>query len=159
MAGISTIAFFSNIKTSLSEWHHRLGHPAFPILKQIVSGNKLGLSSSLSSNFSCNACLCNKSHKLSFFQSTIVSSQPLETIFSDVWTYPIISTNGFKYYVIFVDHFTRYIWFYPLKQKSEVKDIFIRFKALVEKHFDKPIKTLYFDNGGEYRSCPFSFHK
>jgi hypothetical protein len=52
--------------------------------------------------------------------------------------------------VIFVDHFTRYIWLYPLKQKSEVKTIFIKFKAIVEKHFDKTIKTLYSNNDGEY---------
>lgn len=52
--------------------------------------------------------------------------------------------------MIFIDHFTKYIWFYPLKQKSEVKDIFIRFKTIVEKHFDKKIKTFYSDNGGEY---------
>ena len=141
---------FSSIKTSLSEWHQRLGHPAINILKQIVPKNKLEFSSSLSSNFSCNACLSNKSHKLSFSQSTVLSSQPLETIYSDVWTSPLISHNVFKYYVIFVDHFTRYIWFYPLKQKSDVKDIFIRFKAIVEKYFDKTIKTLYSDNDGEY---------
>ena len=141
---------FSGIKTTLSEWHQRLGHPAYHILKQIFSKNKLDFSSSLSKLFSCNDCLSNKSHKLSFSQSTIVSSQPLETIFSDVWTSPILSTNGFKYYVIFVDHFTRYIWFYPLKKKSEVKETFIRFKSIVEKYFDKTIKTLYSDNGGEY---------
>ena len=87
-----------------------------------------------------------------FPTSTLVSSQPLETIFSDVWTSPIISHDGFKYYVIFIDHFTKYIWFYSLKQKSEVKDVFIRFKAIVKKHFDKKLKTLYSDNGDEYKS-------
>lgn len=61
----SPLLAFSSTKASSSEWH------------------KLGLSSSLSSDFSCNACLCNKSHKLSFSTSTLVSSQPLETIFSD----------------------------------------------------------------------------
>ena len=146
----SPLLAFSSIKTSSFEWHHRIGHPAFPILKHIVSNNKLHLSSSLSSDFSCNACLCNKSHKLSFSTSTLVSFQPLEIIFSHVWTSPIISHDDFKYYVIFIDHFTKYIWFYPLKQKSEVKDVFIRFKAIVEKYFDKNIKTLYSDNGGEY---------
>ena len=146
----SPLLAFSSIKTSLSEWHQRLGHPAINILKQIVSKNKLEFSSSFSSNFSCNACLSNKSHKLSFSQSTVMSSQPLETIYSDVWTSPLISHDGFKYYVIFVDHFTKYIWFYPIKQKSDVKDIFMRFKAIVEKHFDKTIKTLYSNNGGEY---------
>ncbi|RVW51530.1 Retrovirus-related Pol polyprotein from transposon RE2 [Vitis vinifera] len=42
---------FSSLKTTLSEWHQRLGHPAFKILKQIVSKNKLDFSSSLSNNF------------------------------------------------------------------------------------------------------------
>ncbi|BBH07832.1 transposable element gene [Prunus dulcis] len=148
----SPLIAFSATKTTSSDWHHRLGHPAFPILKHIVSSNSLGVSSSLSSDFSCNACLCNKSHKLPFSNSTIVSTQPLEIIFSDVWTSPIYSHNGFKYYVIFIDHFTKYIWFYPLKNKSDVKEVFIRFKAIVEKHFHSAIKTLYSDNGGEYIS-------
>lgn len=52
--------------------------------------------------------------------------------------------------MIFVYHFTRYIWFYLLKQKSEVKTILIKFKAIVEKHFDKTIKTFYSNNDGEY---------
>ncbi|RVX16414.1 Retrovirus-related Pol polyprotein from transposon RE2 [Vitis vinifera] len=42
---------FSSLKTTLSEWHQRLGHPAFKILKQIVSENKLDFSSSLSNTF------------------------------------------------------------------------------------------------------------
>jgi histone deacetylase 1/2 len=143
---------FSTIKPTSFDWHHRLGHPAFSILRHIVSSNHLGLSSSLSSNYSCNACLCNKSHRLPFSNSTIVSTKPLEIIFSDVWTSPIFSHNGFKYYVIFIDHFTKYIWFYPLKNKSDVKEVFIRFRAIVEKHFNSTIKTLYSDNGGEYIS-------
>jgi len=61
-----------------------------------------------------------------------------------------MSYDGFKYYVIFVDHFTKYIWLYPLKQKSHVNDIFVRFKAITEKHFNQNIHTLYYDNNGEY---------
>ena len=99
----------------------------------------------------CNACLSNKSHKLSFLKSTISSSHLLEIIYTDVWTSPVVSVNGYKYYVIFVDHNTKYIWFYPLKNKSDhVKEVFIRYKAIVEKRFEKPIKTLYSENGGEF---------
>ena len=47
--------------------------------------------------------------------STLFTTQ---NFFFDVWTSLVISYNDFKYYVIFVDHFTKYIWFYPLKQKS-----------------------------------------
>ena len=162
----SPLLAFSSVKTTSSQWHHRLGHPASPILQHILSHYQINSSTSLSSDFLCNACHCNKSHKLSFSNSFIVSSRPLQIIFSDVLTSPVLSNQGFKYYVIFVDHFTKYIWFYPLKHKSEVKDVFIRFKAIVEKHFTLKICTLYSDNGGEYlevdkkclgSSCPKNF--
>ena len=94
----------------------------------------------------------NKSHKLPFSNSSLVSHSPLEIIFSNVWTSPIYSVDGFKYYVIFVDHFSKYIWFYPLKQKSNVCDIFVRFKGLVENYFKAKIVTLYSDQGGEYQA-------
>ncbi|RVW26307.1 Retrovirus-related Pol polyprotein from transposon RE1 [Vitis vinifera] len=67
-------------------------------------------------------------------------------------TKDVYSTDNFKYYVIFVDHFTKYIWLYPLKRKSDTHDVFVRFKALVEKFFNRPIITLYSDNGGEYQA-------
>lgn len=31
-----------------------------------------------------------------------------------------------------------------------MKEIFIKFKAIVEKHFDHTIKILYSDNGGDF---------
>lgn len=39
---------------------------------------------------------------------------------------------------------------YPLKQKSQVKEVFVAFKALVENRFQSRIRTLYSDNGGEF---------
>ncbi|XP_010544446.1 PREDICTED: uncharacterized protein LOC104817067 [Tarenaya hassleriana] len=69
--------------------------------------------------------------------------------FADSSSY-FISVDGFKYYVIFVDHFTRYSWLYPLKRKSDVHDTFIRFKALVENKFSSKISMFYSDNGGEF---------
>ena len=33
----SLILAFSHVKTTSSNWHHRLGHPVFPILKHIMS--------------------------------------------------------------------------------------------------------------------------
>jgi len=78
------------------------------------------------------------------------SHKSLEIIFSDVWTSPLLSVDCFKYYVIFVDHFTKYIWFYLLKKKYDVKNTFIRFKAIVENYFKEKIVTLYSENEGEY---------
>ncbi|RVW94165.1 Retrovirus-related Pol polyprotein from transposon RE1 [Vitis vinifera] len=143
---------FSSVKTTLSEWHHRLGHPSLSIFKNIMSSFHLDVSRPSNFNFNCNSCQCNKSHKLPFSTSTLSTSSPLEVIFTDIWTSPVYSTDNFKYYVIFVDHFTKYIWLYPLKRKSDTHDVFVRFKALVEKFFNRPIITLYSDNGGEYQA-------
>lgn len=49
-----------------------------------------------------------------------------------------------------MDHFTRYTWLYPLKNKFDVARIFPIFRALVENRFKTRLTTLYSDNGGEY---------
>eukprot|EP00253_Pinus_taeda_P020721 PITA_20721 len=61
------------------------------------------------------------------------------------------------YYVSFIDDFSRNIWIYFLKKKSEVFDKFKEFKALVENQTDKKIKVLRIDNGGE--SCSKEFEE
>jgi len=82
--GSSPILAFSLVKTKSSNWHHRLGHPTFPILKHVISNNQLAFSSPLTKDFSCNACLSNKSHTLPFSISSLNSTQPFQIIFSDV---------------------------------------------------------------------------
>ena len=144
------IVVFSGVKATPFDYHHCLGHPSKPILRHLVSNYKLHHTSALSSSFYCKDCYCNKSHKLPFTQSTFVSSSPLKIIFYDVLTSPIPLTDNFKYYVIFVDHFTHCIWLNPLKCKSDVSLVFPRFKTLVENIFKRKIITLYSDNGGEY---------
>ena len=58
--------------------------------------------------------------------------------------------DGSRCYLMFVDHYTKYIWFYPMVTKSGVSKIFPHFKRFVETRFQKSIKTLYSDNGGEF---------
>ena len=74
----------------------------------------------------------------------------LISFFFNVWTSPISSSDGFNSYVIFVDHYTKYIWFYPLRQKSNVHSTFIAFKKIVENYFTTTIKALYTYNGGKF---------
>ena len=145
----ASYAAYPDTKATLDQWHHRLGHPSPATLKTIVSQFSLPCFSS-SITTPCNDCLLNKIHKLPFQTSSIRSSKPLQYIFSDVCQSPVLSSQNFKYYLIFVDHYTRYTWLYPLQTKSQVKDIFILFKPLVENRFDTKIKHLYSDKGGEY---------
>lgn len=140
----------NNLKTTISDWHSRLGHPSYPILKTILSQFSLPYFSSMSQSLSCSDCSINKTHKLSFSESSISSTRPLQYLFSDVWTSPILSIDNYKYYLIIVDHYSRYIWLYPLKLKSQVKETFIRFTTLAENKFQVKVGTLFSDNGGEF---------
>lgn len=73
----SSLGDFSVSKSSLSHWHHRLGHPAFPILKTITSSFLSSTLCNALESTPCNSCLLNKSHKLPFSTTTISSTHPL----------------------------------------------------------------------------------
>ncbi|CAH9079866.1 unnamed protein product [Cuscuta europaea] len=75
---------------------------------------------------------------------------PLQLIHSDVWRSPILSNLGFKYYVCFIDDFSRYTWLYPMRTKAEVFHHFKSFKSLVENLFNTQIKIFQSDGGGEF---------
>ena len=123
----------------------------------------------------CNACQQEKLHKFHFSTSEIRTKQPLELIHTDLWgPASVMSMNGYKYYVSFVDDYTRYNWIFPLVLKSDALKTFKTFKRLVEKQFNMPIKTLQSVMGREFRifhtflqqegiqsrfSCPHSYHQ
>lgn len=57
----------------------------------------------------CQACVVNKIHILPFLISSFHATSPLNLICSDVWDLAlIIYTDGFRYYVVFFDHFSKY---------------------------------------------------
>ena len=139
---------FATFNPTLKLWHHRLGQPAPLTLLHALKSNNIVYYGSLTK---CLPCLSNKSHKLPFSTSSISSSYPLEILYSDLWgSTPVNLIDGFRYYVIFMDHFSKYVWLYPLKLKSDVSIIFPIFKNLVERQFNSQIKTLYSNNGEEY---------
>jgi histone deacetylase 1/2 len=63
----------------------------------------------------------------------------------------MLSTDGYWYFVIFVDAYTTYIWFFPLAAKSDVFKIFFHFRTLVERQLTTKIKYVQTYWGGEYR--------
>jgi histone deacetylase 1/2 len=75
----------------------------------------------------------------------------LELIFSDVWgPTPLFSSDGYRYFVIFVDVYTKYVCYYPLIAKSDVYFVFHQFQTLVEHQFSLKIKSVQTDWGGEH---------
>ena len=135
----------------LSIWHNRMNHPHQVVLHQVLLHLKIHTSPASTISF-CEACQHGKLRQSSFPVAPQRTSHPFELIHSDVWgPAPFASTNGYKYYVSFVDDYTRYVWVYPLWSKSKVANIVQQFISLVERKFTTKVHCIQSDQGGEYR--------
>ncbi|XP_072060552.1 uncharacterized protein [Arachis hypogaea] len=77
----------------------------------------------------------------------------LEIVHLDLCSVEVPSNGGSRYFITFIDDFSRYTWVYFLKQKSKACDVFKTFKAFVEKQSGCKIKILRKDRGTEYLAC------
>ena len=129
-------------KISFDRWHSRLGHPAAPIVEKVISQFNLPVLANSNKHSVCDACQQAKSRQLPFPHSSTVSQHPLEIIYSDVWGHAPKSVDGHKYYVSFIDAYSKFTWIYLLKFKSEVFTKFREFQSLVERLFNRKIITM-----------------
>ena len=84
------------------------------------------------------------------------ASAPIELVHSDVWgPSPVLSLTGFKYFVTFVDDFSRVTWIYLMKSRYKLFSHFSSFCAEIQTQFHVSMQTLRSDNAKEYLSKPF----
>nr|GEY10698.1 retrovirus-related Pol polyprotein from transposon TNT 1-94 [Tanacetum cinerariifolium] len=103
----------------------------------------------------CEYCVISKQHHLKFKTSNSRSVSVLELVHSDVWQAPVQSLGRAKYFVSFIDDYSRRCWVYPIKKKSDVFEVFKVYKARVELDSGTKIKCLRTDNEGEYTGDEF----
>ncbi|KAG7584280.1 Reverse transcriptase RNA-dependent DNA polymerase [Arabidopsis suecica] len=145
------LAFYSSRQQITSDviWHKRLGHPHHQLMQHLSSISAISFNKATKSM--CEACQLGKTCKLPFSRSEFQASRPLERIHSDVWgPAPVTSVQGFRFYVVFIDNYSRFCWLYPLKLKSDVSEVFKSFQSLVENQFNQRIKIFQSDGGGEF---------
>ena len=135
-------------------WHARLGHPSLSRLQLLASQGHLG--SVQFSKFDCTSCHFGKQTKLPFNKSDSFSSAPFDLIHSDIWgPAPVPTEGGSKYFVIFVDDFSRYTWIYLLHHRSELVSIYQTFHKMIETQFNRTVKVFRSDNAQEYNDKSF----
>ena len=144
---INNISVLNNHSSSL--WHRRLGHISIERLKRLV---KDGVIQTLDfTDFdTCLGCIkgkqTNKSNK-----GAKRSDTKLKIIHTDICgPFTTQCLNGQRYFITFIDDFTRYMYLYLLNDKSEALDAFKVYKAEVEKQSGLSIKIVRSDRGGEY---------
>ena len=139
-------------------WHLRFGHLNFGGLEMLSKKEMVrGLPRINHPDQLCEGCLLGKQFRKGFpKQSESRAKKPLELIHTDVCG-PIkpSSLGNSNYFLLFIDDFSRKTWVYFLKQKSEVFEVFKKFKTAVEKESGYQIKAMRSDRGGEFTSKEF----
>ncbi|CAN1836113.1 Retrovirus-related Pol polyprotein from transposon RE2, partial [Linum perenne] len=136
---------------SLPVWHQRLGHAHLENVKCVLRRYQISFPNKRIPSV-CSGCCLGKMHKLPFHVSNYKADGPLGLICSDVWgPTPVFSVTNQRYCVLFYDHFSKYVWLYFARYRSDLLSIFIQFRSLVEKFFGRPIKSFRADWGGEYQ--------
>ena len=103
-------------------------------------------------------CQFGKQTALPFNNNVYHALSPFDLIHSDVWgPSPITTQGGSRYFVIFVDDFSRYTWIYLFKNCYELSQIYRDFTKMIETRFSKPIKVFRSDNSQEYKAHEFTF--
>ncbi|GJT41412.1 gag-pol polyprotein [Tanacetum coccineum] len=99
-------------------WHQKLGHMSEQGMKILVERKLLpGLTKVSLPSYE--HCVISKQHRLKFKTSNSKSVYVLELVHSDVWQAPVLSLGGAKYFVSFIDDYSRRCWVYPIKKKSD----------------------------------------
>jgi hypothetical protein len=99
-----------------STWHHHLGHPDLDALSSLSRSSFISYTST--THDFCHACQLGKHTRLPFSNSSSRAEKAFN-LHLDLWTSPVISVSGSKYYLVILDDFTHYLWTFPLKQKSD----------------------------------------
>ena len=146
--GLQALFALSASSSSLHDsllWHCRLGHPSFIKLKETLPWLTL-------SEFHCESCELGKHHRSSYPSRTgPPTHRPFDLVHCDVWgpaSHP--SPTGGKYYMVFVDDYTRASWTYILTSRKEVLSRVQHFLLEIITQYETVVKVLRTDNALEF---------
>ncbi|XP_049346101.1 uncharacterized protein LOC125810676 [Solanum verrucosum] len=130
-------------------WHFRYGHLGFGGLRTLQQKKMvIGIPEIITHSQVCEECVVGKQHRSQFPKGkSWRANSVLELVHSDICG-PInpISNGGKKYFITFIDDYSRKTWVYILQEKSEAFNVFKSFKAHVENETRKIIKNLQTDS-------------
>ena len=132
--------------------HCRMGHVSFDKMSRIFPDVMCGIGKG---KLTCDACEYAKHTRATYVSKGLRSISPFMLIHSDVWKSPVVSMHGMKYFVTFIDCYTRMTWIYLMRHKDEVFSCFQDFHALVKNQFKAQVQVIRTDNGTEYVNNTF----
>lgn len=99
----------------------------------------------------CDSCAREKFTRLPFPVSSIKSTECFELLHCDIWgKHRMPSLTHANYFLTIVDDFSRSVWVFLLRHKSDASDCLIGFCKMIKTQFNKCVKRVRCDNGGEF---------
>ncbi len=131
-------------------WHERLAHYSNDYVKETLM--EQGINQILNKE-QCDTCLEGKmtQRPVSNVSSRNVS-KPLEYISLDIMYFTDISRSGYKYALVIIDHFSKYVVGYLLKGKSEAGDYLLDYVSFMENRTSSKVIEIKGDNDRSFFS-------
>ncbi|CAB0016275.1 unnamed protein product, partial [Nesidiocoris tenuis] len=132
-------------------WHKKMAHLSEANLEKL-SKMSTGMTWNKNQSIpSCEICLKAKATRVPFGKNRTKAQHHLQILHADVCgPFSEISWNGYRYFLSVLDDKTHYAAAFLLKSKSEVKDRLIDYITKIENKWERKVKTLRMDNGGEF---------
>ena len=83
---------------------------------------------------------------------------PFDWIHSDLKSFPLSSYRKYKYFIVFLDDHTSYVWITLLHDKALAITALKQWLMLIRNQFDLTIREWMSDASGEYKSNAFLKH-
>ena len=100
-------------------------------MSSLISHGILGAVSP-STDVVCFGCKLGKQLQRHYPLSVSQSAAPFELIHSDVWgPAPFVLKGENRYYVLFIDDYTRFTWLYFMHHRSQLLSLYRSFVAMV----------------------------
>ena len=120
-----------------SLWHRRFAHLNVRDVHKLVQGDLVTgvtVKSKASMDPICEPCLAGKQHRVAVPKVALHrATELLALVHSDVHgPLPVRSRMGYRYWITFIDDYSRYWLILPLKDKSGAFAAFKQFKAFAE---------------------------
>ena len=149
-------------------WHSRLGHVSARriqlLSKKIPEAGKAidieGTPLSFFDKVECSVCNYTKMTRAVYRVPPRRVDRKLGRAYSDVWgPYRITSLNGYRYFINFVDEFTRKSWLELMKSRKEVQGKVLEWKKVAEVDSGETLAKLRTDNAKEFEHMANNLRK
>lgn len=132
------------------EWHRKMGHRDLNVVKKMLNNANIKVND-CDDEYECEICYSGKMSRKPFPQKSGEQSKSiLDLVHTDVAVMNETTPSGYRYFVTFIDDFSRYCVIYLLRNKSDVSEKLKEYFHFVKTKFNKVPKILRSDRGGEY---------